>query len=175
MSCCRQDNTAESRKVLLKFKRAELLYDIRNYAYVEGEVLGDENQHAHHTLVEVGEQGNVDRVTRILAVVHAAVVELLYPFTKQEPVEEEIDNMLWSPEEYHIEVTVPVTFSRTSLHLLSKLIHEYMVYRVMYDWLCITNPEKAGHWLEKAKAVEEQIEDTKNMRTGVLTRKCSPW
>lgn len=171
--CCNQVEI-ENRVVRLKFKREELLYDVKNYSYIEGEVLGEEKQHAQHTLVEIGEEGNVDRVSRILAVVFSAVIEMLYPYTKQEPVEEEIDDVLWSPEEYVFEMNVPTTMSRTTIFLLKDLIHEYMVYRVMHDWLSMTNKNAAADWLAKAEDVKKQIEEAKNQRRGVLTRRCSP-
>lgn len=176
-------NTCEStgttndgkRTVRLRFKRSQLLYDIKNYAYIESHVMGDDKEHAKHMLADIGEEGNVDRVSRILAVVHAAVIELLYPYTKAAPIEEEIDNLLWVPEEYVVEMHVPEKMSRTTLHLLSRLIHEFMVYRVLADWLYITNPDAAANWAAKAAAVEDEIGKAKNGRRGVFTRKTHPW
>lgn len=168
-------DSSDTRTVRLKFVRSQLLYDIKNYAYVEGDVMGEERQHAQHVLVEIGEEGNVDRVSRILSVVHAAVIELLYPWTKSKPVEEEIDDCLWAPEEYVVELHVPSDVSRTTLHLLSRLIHEYMVYRVLADWLSITNPVAAANWAAKAAATEEEIEEAKTTHKGVFTRVTHPW
>lgn len=168
-------NDENKRTVLLKFYRAQLLYDIKNYAYIEGHVMGEEKQHAQHVLVEIGEEGNVDRVTRILAVVHAAVIELLYPYTKQAPVEEVIDDCLYAPDEYLVEMHVPETMSRTTMHLLSRLIHEFMVYSVLADWLSITHPEAAANWALKAEATEKEIDKAKNLRTKAFTRKTHPW
>lgn len=172
--CGETNNNKGNRPVRLKFLRSQLLYDIKNYAYVEADVMGEEKQHAQHVLAEIGEEGNVDRVSRILAVVHAAIIEMLYPYTKAEPIEEEIDNCLYAPDAYEIELNVPTAMSRTTLHLLSRLIHEYMVYRVLADWLSITNPEAAANWLEKAEATEKEISKAKNQR-GVFTRKTHPW
>lgn len=163
------------RTVRLKFLRPQLLYDIRNYAFIEGDVMGEEKQHAQHVLVEIGEAGNVDRVSRILAVIHAAVIELLYPWTKCEPVEEEIDDCLEVPDEYVVELRVPQDVSRTTVHLLSRLVHEYMVYRVMADWLGITNPEAAANWAAKAEEAEKEIEEAKTVHRGVFTRVIHPW
>lgn len=159
----------------LKFLRNQLLYDIKNYAYVEADVMGEEKQHAQHVLAEIGEEGNVDRVSRILAVVHTAVIEMLYPYTKAEPIEEEIDNCLHAPEEYVVELNVPNTMSRTTMHHLSKLIHEFMVYCVLADWLSITNPQAAANWAAKAEATEKEIDKVKNLRTKAFTRKTHPW
>ena len=54
---------ANTRTVRLKFLRSQLLYDIKNYAFIEGDVMGEEKQHAQHVIVEIGEEGNVDRVS----------------------------------------------------------------------------------------------------------------
>ncbi|WP_301345908.1 MULTISPECIES: hypothetical protein [Muribaculaceae] len=165
-----------TRIVTLVFHREQLLYDIKNYAYIEGHVWGEETQHAQHTLVEIGEEGNVDRVNRILGVVHAAAVEMLYPYTKEEPIEDEvICDQMWTPADYKIKMNVPVTMSRTTLHLLNKLIHEFMVARVIYDWLSITHPEASKNWLDKALEAVEEINSIKNCRTGVLTRPSHPF
>lgn len=166
----------EKKRINLVFHREQLLYDIRNYAYIEGHVWGEENQHAQHTLVEIGEEGNIDRVNRILDVVHSAAVEMLYPYTKQELVEEEvICDRLREPKNYPIIMDVPATMSRTTMKLLSSLIHEFMVARVIYDWLSITHPEAARNWLDKALEAEEEIKSIKNNRTGVLTRPMHPF
>lgn len=166
----------EKKRINLVFHREQLLYDIRNYAYIEGHVWGEVNQHAQHTLVEIGEEGNIDRVNRILDVVHSAAVEMLYPYTKQELVEEEvICDRLREPKNYPIIMDVPATMSRTTMKLLSSLIHEFMVARVIYDWLSITHPEAARNWLDKALEAEEEIKSIKNNRTGVLTRPMHPF
>lgn len=157
--------------VKLNFSRKELLYDIQNYAYIEGHVMGEENQHAQHTLVDIAEEGNVDRVTRILNLTHAAAVEMLYPYTKQEPIEEEVNDMFEEPENYVIDMEVPKTFSRTTINLLSRLIHEYMVYKVLHDWLSIINPKAANNWLEKSEEAEKRIDTIKHSRTSAFTRK----
>lgn len=176
---CYDSDAADSRatkQVALVFHRAQLLYDIKNYAYIEGHVWGEEHQHAQHTLIEIGEDGNIDRVNRILGVVHAEVVEMLYPYTKQEPEEsEEICDKMWEPEDYRIEMKIPAAMSRTTLHLLNKLIHEFMVSKVIYDWLSITHPEAAGNWLAKSEEAREEINSIKNTRRGTLTRPCHPF
>lgn len=169
-------DSGATKNVTLTFHREQLLYDIKNYAYIEGHVWGEENQHARHTLVEIGEEGNVDRVNRILGTVHATAVEMLYPYTKQVPVDnEEICDRMWTPDDYKIIMAIPATMSRTTLHLLSKLIHEFMVARVIYDWLSITHPEAAHNWLEKAWEAQEEINSIKNSRTGALRRPSHPF
>lgn len=169
-------DTKDTRKVSLVFYREQLLYDIKNCAYIEGHVWGEENQHAQHTLVEIGEEGNIDRVNRILSQVHADAVEMLYPYTKQEAEDDEVfcDKMK-EPSKYTIEMLVPITMSKTTLRLLNELIHEFMVTRVIFDWLSITHREAAEHWLEKAKEATMRINSVKHSRTGVLRRPTYPF
>ena len=174
--CRRSCNGIAKRTVRLKFLRSELLYDIKNLAYVESDIMGEENQHAHHITAEIGEEGNVDRVSRMLTVAHTAVTELLFPLTKQEPIEEEIDNILSIPDEYVVELDVPHDMSRTTVHLLAKLIHEYMVYKALADWLSITDAQAAANWESKADAAEVEISILKNKsrHNGAFVRKSSP-
>lgn len=180
--CCEGGNFDGSARVTKKvaatlaFKREELLYDIKNLAWIEGHVMDEASQHNRHTLEDIGEDGNVDRVTRILDVVHAAAVEMLYPYTKID-VEggEYLDDRLEEPERYYIEMQVPVTMSQTTLLLIEKLVHEFMVYRVLHDWLGITNPAAADKWLLKAEEAVAKINELKHLRTGVLTRPSHPW
>lgn len=164
-----------TKDVSLYFERKQLLYDIGNYAYIEGHVMGEENQHAQHTLTDVCQEGNVDRVNRVLGIVHAAAEELLYPYTKREVTVDWLENSLEEPEYFVIELRVPVTMSQTTVHLLNKLVHEYMVAYVLYDWLSITHPEASRNWLEKAEMAKREINSVKNSRRGVLRRPTRPF
>ena len=69
----------DKRKVTLLFDREALFYDIANVAYVEGDVMQTENVHDKHQVIDIAEDGNVDRVTRLLDVAHATCVDFLYP------------------------------------------------------------------------------------------------
>lgn len=167
MRCCNKARQP-TRTVSLVFKREQLLYDIGNYAFVEGDVMPAADEHERHQVMDVTQQGNIDLATRILNLAHSETVEALYPFTK-EPVtdDETLDDALEEPEEYIVELNVPRTFSRTSVKYLSNLIHEYMVYRVLYEWMCLTNLSNAGsrqNWAEKIESVKEKIRSTVRWR-----------
>lgn len=162
--------------VRMAFARNELLYDIENYAYIEGHAQGDgKKPHAKHSFMDVGQEGNADRVTRLLGTLHAAVVEMLLPYTATAAREEDTGNRLEEQREYVVEMDVPEDFPRQTVQLLSRLVHEYMVYHVLHDWAGMTFPELAGKWLEKAERAERGILRAKNHRTGTSRRKCSPF
>lgn len=166
-------------KVTLTFKRDELLYDINNIAYVEGDVMPADNEHDRHQVMDVGEDGNIDRVTRVLDVAFAECEELLYPYSKK-PVEteESRDDTLANTDEYVIELTVPDDFSKTTVNLMEKYIHEFLVYRVLADWMSITNLKNAAsaqNWQAKLEEIKDEIESTLNAHRYRTRRTMNPF
>lgn len=158
------------------FKREELLYDIRNAAYIEGHVMHtDTPTHVQHTVQDVGEEGNVDRVTRILSLSVAQCRELLYPYTNTEIERTELNDKLREPGVYGIVMNVPTDFSQTTLSLLEKLIHEYIVCKAVADWMSITNPAKAETWAAKAADVESEIRVSLHSRRAKTRRRMHPF
>jgi len=178
--------------VTLTFQRDQLLYDIRNYSWVEGDVLETENPHQRHQIQDIGEDGNINRVTRILDLAFEEAADFLFPYTKKifnrlTPPEEETetpetpqpdvieDDILRETEIYYLELKVPETFSITTVHYLERLIHEYLVYRVLEDWLSITDTKASAKWAEKCEATKKKIEEAMNARTGRTRLTLTPW
>ncbi len=162
--------------VKLSFIREQLLYDIKNYAFVEGDVMQVKTEHDRHQVIDVGEDGNIDRVTRVLDLSFVECVDLLYPYSKKtfEDMQESND-VLEETETYTIEMKVPDWFSKTTVVLLEKLIHEYMVYRVLADWMSITNPASKANWEEKIEDVSKKIQGCMNARCRRLRRTQTPF
>lgn len=172
MSCCGKRKEEFAKPVGLRFWRESLLYDIGNYAYVEGDVMPVKDEHARHQVFDVTQEGNVDLATRILNLAHSEVTEMLYPYTKvKAEAGDSYGNELDEPEEYVIEMKVPEDFSQTSLNFLSRLVHEYMVYRVLYEWMGLANlanPRSRQIWSERIESVRSQIKSAIRWRTGPL-------
>ncbi|MBQ9203463.1 MAG: hypothetical protein IJ155_04385 [Prevotella sp.] len=162
--------------VLLRFKREELLYDIGNYSYVEGDIMQTQDEHERHQVIDVVEDGNVDRVTRVLDLAFAQCVELCYPYSKV-PVEDgtELDDTKSEPSVYELRLRLPDGFSQTTVTLLEKLIHELLVYKVMADWMSITKPTSKQNWEEKIQEIEGQVIGTLNCRRGRVRRTQTPF
>ena len=202
MHCCRPAanatcTVARTKTVKLTFKREELLYDIRNNAYVEGDVMQAKTEHDRHQVQDIGEDGNIDRVTRLLDLAHAECEEALFPYTKEnveqetemddtptfvEPVEEtpaeEFTNEITDAKptgDYVIRLLVPDEYSKTTVRLIVRYIHEYMVCRVLADWLSITNPPAAANWKAKQDEALEGMKEAVNFRTGRVRRTQTPF
>lgn len=173
MNCCCE---TDKKNVKLVFRREQLLYDISNYAFVEGDLLGDDAEHIAHQLKDIAEEGNVDRVTRVLNLAHTECVEMLYPYTKKTLGEDEVmDDTLEIPDTYEIEMTVPATFARTTMQLLVQSVHEYMVCRVLQDWLSMTSVQSAPVWDDKLQRIKQKIQSALLSRMRYVRRKLKPF
>lgn len=173
--CCKK--LQQTKTVTLTFKRSELLYDVENYSFVEGDIMETENEHARHQVFDIGQSGNVNRVTRVLNLTHAECVEMLYPYTKEEISDEQeaLDDVMTVPEEYLITLVLPVEFSLSTVKLLKHLIHEYMVCKVLADWMSITNPGSQANWEDKARNIRIKIQTSLVSRKGKIRRKLKPF
>lgn len=160
---------------LLSFKRENLLYDIRNNAYIEGSVLETENHHGRHMVQDVGEEGNVDRVTRVLDLCVARCREMLYAYTKHEVRERVMHDDLRESPVYGILLSLPSGVSQTTLKLLEKLVHEYLVCSAVADWLGITNPAKAELWSMRASSASDEIGSLLMSRRSGMRRPLHPF
>lgn len=154
---CSIEKKVDRLNVSLTFSREQLLYDIKNYAYVESHVMSTDTEHARHMVADVGEEGNVDRVTRVLDLGVAKCREMLYPWAKMSISNTEFNDTLQEQAQYRIDMTVPTTMSETTLSFVERYIHEFLVCRGVSDWLSITNPQKSEVWMEKANEAEREI------------------
>lgn len=175
MTCCKNKN-AEKKPVELIFHVSELLYDIKNVAYVEGDIMVTDDDHQRHQVQDIGEDGNIDRVKRMLDLAFAECLEFCYPYTKVNVCDRsQACDALRDTDEYVMHMNVPSDFSQTTVLLLLRGIHDYMVNRVMYDWMSITNAKAAANWQEKAALQEESIKGMLNARTGRVRRTLNPF
>lgn len=174
MSCFLEEKDGRLNAVLI-FKRDQLLYDIKNYAFIEGSIMDTESNHNRHTVQDVGEEGNVDRVTRVLNLTVCKCRELLYPYTKKEMHRTELNDNLREPPVYGIVLSVPTDFSQTTLYLLENLIHEYLVCKAVADWMSITNPAKEQTWKAKAEDAEHEIRMNLHNRIAKTRRRMHPF
>ena len=174
MSCLIEEKDGKV-TVTLAFKRQELLYEMENIAHVEGDVMEPGHDHGRHQLQDVGQEGNVDRVTSVLNLEVARCREMLRPYTDSEIVRTELDDELKAPPVYGIVMSVERSFSQTTLYLLERLIHEYLVCKGLAEWMGITYPQKAQMWALKAEATMAEINAAKHIRRGAFVRKSSPF
>ena len=168
-----------SKQAVLVFSREQLLYDIKNIAYVEADVMSAEDEHQRHQVFDIAEDGNVDRVTRVMDLAVDKCREILFPLTKTvvDEVESRDDNLKVTAV-YYIYLSLPQSFSKTTLDYLSKLIHELIVYTVLVDWLSITditNESAYQKWANKLSDVVTEIGRAKSTKIRRARRTQTPF
>lgn len=173
------DNYGKGKKiVLLTFYRKDLLYDIGNLGYITSDVIRTEDEHERHQVSDITEDGNVDRVTRIMNLSYQECVDMLYAYTKADVADEStLDNQFGEPEKYEMRLYVPPDFSKGTIALLKNLIHEYIIQRIMYDWLSITHKDKndSEMWALKSEATQTKIIECMNTRGRRIRRTQTPF
>lgn len=171
------DIRRNTKDVTFVFLRDEILYDVANSSYVEADIMQDTEEHAKHQIYDIVQEGNVDRVTRVIDTAHSECVEMLYPYTKKEILDDGylLDDKLQSPERYEITLHVPQKFSDTTIKLLKNLIHEYLVCRVLADWMSITKPGSESKWEKKFSTLRMKIKSCLVSRNGKVRRKLNPF
>lgn len=166
----------QQRAAVLRFDTNELLDDIKSFAYIEGDTMKTEDEHAKHQVYDICEPGNIELVTRVLNKTFAKCVELCYPYAKREiHILTARNNELEKKDEYVMRLNLPATFSETTVTLLETLIHDLMVARVMEKWMGMTKPESEEHWRKEAENAEPEIKTALCSRTKCFTRKLNPF
>jgi hypothetical protein len=72
-------------------------------------------------------------------------------------------------------MSLPEGFSMTTVRLLKQLIHEYMVCRVLADWMSITNPGSQKNWEDKIRTAKSKIQTALVSRRGKVKIKMNPF
>lgn len=157
--------------MLLMYSVDEIKYDIQNVAFAQGDVarvhdnyghdlLGDRGENYMHQWKDVCEDGNWDRVKRMIDLALSDVEQMLYRFTATVlPMNGiSLDNeQCCERKEYVLELKVTKEFSATSADYLLKLIHEYVIDSVLEDWASLTYPEAVTMWSAKKQETNRKI------------------
>ena len=176
--CCNCPAAADKQERVISnkliFLREELLLDVSNYAFVTGDIIPSEDEHLKHQVFDIAQDGNEELVTRVLNLAHAECVESLYPYTKTACLkDEEHNDILVKPEQYEIELELPIQFSRTTVLLLKEIIHDYFVCRVLVEWLGITCPSAQAFWRARLEEIAGRMKRALLGRRKPLRRKQS--
>ena len=161
--------------VTLSWFMSQLMYDIKNYAYIEAMSM-DENDVRRSQIMEIGEEGNIDRVRRVLDLKIAIIGERLYPYTKRFLEDEAmLHDKLCNRDGYSLELNVPDDFSATTALMLERVIHEMLVCWVMSDWLSRLKPESWEIWETKAGEMFDGLTHSLTARIGRVRRTQTPF
>ena len=163
-------------------RRKALLYDIANMAYTIADT-GEHTRHTLHRVRDICQDGNIDRVNRILALTFSKVLTVLLPVLKPprrlkslpcgEDSEKDFPIHLRKDGNMKFIITQEIEMN------IKETVHEYMVCMVLGDWLAITLPEAADVWRYRAEKALQTLLDLATSLTlsssRTLRRQLSPF
>lgn len=102
---------------------------------------------------------------------HAECVEMLFPYAMKEITDsEEVQD-----DGYSIVITVPKEMSQTTVSLVERQINEYIVSRLIAEWMMVCNIDSHSYWLERYTSIRKQINRTLLSRMKPLRRTSRPF
>lgn len=148
----------EKHLVLLEFKREALLYDLKNLGYIITDSAAKQTPEDKHNLADIGEDGNVDRVTRMMDLAHANVMQFLAKYVEKKLDEDTYGHdVLLDVDSYFVLLNILASIPGSAIGSLRTFIHEYIIAFTMEDWVSIVSPELQPIWAAKVAALEEKI------------------
>lgn len=113
---------------------------------------------------------------------HAECVEMLYPYTKKDITENEevqdgenMEDSEMPSVSYDIVLAVPKEMSQTTISLVERQINEYIVSRLIAEWMMVCNIDSHSYWLERYTSIRKQINRTLLSRMKPLRRTSRPF
>ena len=174
---CGDETRRNRQEVTVTLRRQNLLYDIRNCAYIESHTLPDDAPHIRHLVADIAEEGNIDRLDRVIALAFSILIERLGRWTHADLDTDtnEVTDDRWTPCEYRLRLCLPRRHNKTTVHLLAHLLHEYIVIKALYDWLLTAVPKSAEAWAARLAEIEDELTRLLNNNSLVFRRHTSPW
>lgn len=163
MRYCRIDiyneKLSETKRATITMHREELLYDIKNSAYITANVIDrEQGENARHSIIDIGEDGNVDRVTRLL---DQAFEECVFALLKNTYTDMEdgysVDDTFKESDTYVMDLVLPAKTSKYTVDYLSKQIHEYMVRYAIAQYIGVIVPSMRVQWEQDLERIKDNI------------------
>ncbi len=168
MCKCGDNSDKETEIVRTKLSKEDILYDIANLGYIEGDVVGEDAIHVKHVIQDICQEGNVDRVERILELVWLRCLDILSPVSAPD---EELDR-------YEVLVAVKRIVLRrhsAAVRSIPALVRELMTATVLWEWLGISNARAAEKWGIKCEDLWDRLRSIVLRLQSPVRRPLSPW
>lgn len=171
--CC--SCSPDRARILLIFDAEELIDDIREAAFVQGDaarvndnyghdLLEQDREHKMHQWIDIVEDENIHRVRRVLALSLSECEQMLHKMAYRGMYDHtSTDNVEGRKREYVIELVAHRSFSENSVTYLMRLINEYMTASVLSDHAARTYPEAMQYWTAKKTDVANSIKNVATM------------
>lgn len=146
----------------MKISGKELLFDIANMAYTIADT-GELNRHTLHRVRDICEEGNIQRVERVLHLAYSNVIGVLHPVMRA-PKGMTDEDCGRTPGDFEFRFIdncrLRSNLTAEARLRIKEMIREYMVCMVLHDWLTITLPEAADVWKDKYETAYRALGET---------------
>lgn len=175
-------------KLLIQLVKSELIFDIKNRAYRFAKGLkGDKiDEELKADIADICEKENIDDTARILDEVISDCRAMLLKFTKNNIppganryVSNEWEEAPGNPnndEDYFFALKVPISFTVDVADSLLSYLHNYVVNKVIANYLMLLYPDGSALFTTMWQAEEEKIKSiTSHFCTGRIRRSLHPF
>ena len=159
----------------LVLQQEELVQDIRNSAYIVADAVKTDNPDDRGRIRDIAELNNREKMFRWIDLAVGMVTNFLTLWSARY----DRNNTLVSDRykelpSYHIHMEVPKGFPQNTFVYVKDLAHEFVVAKVMYEYLKHIFPDAAAVWKETMDDLEEKLRDVARKQYGVVYRPFSP-
>ena len=164
------------RFVTIKLIRSELVYNIELVAYAVGETVKGEDERERSLVMDVCNDGKVDKVTLCLNKAWGELLNDITGYTKIETDEDmKADNVFTCPEEYSVKLCVPNSFSKPNVDAVKNAMHTYLVNKALSGWFAITKKDEVAYYESEALSEISKVKRYLNMRVAPVRIKMHPF
>lgn len=153
-------------RIMMELQKGELVFDVANTTYTFADALSDDEVRDKNKIIDVAQDGNRDKLARILDEAVEDCRETLYNLGKGHVdgswyETDEWDECVGSPindeESYYLKMFAPRYFTTSSLHTMTVYAHNYIVNKAVADWLMMVYPKGTEQFLALANDTKEKL------------------
>ena len=155
-------------KVMIELQKKELVFDIKNTAAVYADSISSSvaDSHSIHNIYDVGEDGNRDKLARILDSAVEDCNEMLFRYTKMKMLGGGFDSneLISGDTNITINLSLPSNYPLALKDALTSSIHDYIINTALMDWFIITNPNESKTYAELSVLAIKNLHEVFNRR-----------
>lgn len=163
------------KQVKIQIFQKELINDISRNAFLIGDVLPDDMQHAKHQIQDMCEKYNLETVIRFIETAYNECRSILRILLKSELEKPIATNVFISRNNYEFTITLPTHIKQEVFDVLPSHIHNYIVWKTLYSFLLLVSPEYAKNFAYRVEEYKELLQQIVVMSNKIAYRKSSPF
>ena len=156
-------------------QQEELVQDIRNAAYIVADAVKTDNPDDRARIRDIAELNNREWMFRWMDLAVGMVANFLTIWSARYDSQNTLSTDKYKEIPcYHIHMEVPKKFPENTFIYAKDLAHQYIVSRVMYEYLKHIFPDAAAVWKETMDDLEAKLREVAGKQYGMVYRPFLP-